>query len=310
MKRFHPSSRPDALFHKANSVVQDLKYAPSGSGGFKVQVAACLGMDLDTRLALKRMLALAQSGRVGVVGKFMPDAGVSELLAASGVEEEISEQDFGRLRTVVIPLSGISPKIRREWEGRGVSIEDLTAAKVRRAQVALGLLKMEGAEGLVIGRHDDPETVAIVGACPGAKVIEDTTDTARLAFAPSFGVVCQTTLSPGRVSWLVQQLRFRYRDARVTFLDTCNPMMARRGEELEKLLATCDHTVVVGDPGEASCEALVETSSRRGVPAVVVQGPAQLEGSRLPRGSRIALTAGGFTTDEAVRAVAMDLVKS
>lgn len=310
MKRFHPSSRPDTLFHKANSLVQERKYAASGSGGFKVQVAACLGMDLDTRLALKRLLALAQAGRVGVVGKFMPDAGVSELLAAQGVEEEICEADFGRFRTVVIPLSGISPKTRRDWEGGGVAIEDLTAAKVRRAQVALGLLKMEGAEGLVIGRHNDPETEAIAGACPGAKVIEDTTDTARLAFAPTFGVVCQTTLSPGRVSWLVQQLRFRYRDARVTFLDTCNPTMLKRGEELEKLLATSDHCVVVGDPGEASCEALVETSSRRGVPAVVVQGPDQIAGARLPTGARIALSAGGFATDEAVRAVARQLVKS
>ncbi len=311
MKRFHPTPRQQTLFNKANANLEERRYMPPGGKPFTMQVAGALGMDDDTRTALDRVLRLATVGRVAVAGRFMPDQGVSRLLERAGVIEEVEEADFPRFRHVAIPLCGVSARKRREWERHEGRIEDLTAPKVRRAQVALGLLKIEGAQALVIGRHEDPETIAISGgAAAGAVVIEDTTDTARLAYAPAFGAVCQTTLSPKRTDWLVQQLRMRYRDARVTFLDTANPSMRLREEALEKLLVNCGQVVVVGDPGEASCEALVETAVRRGRAAVIVPGPEQLDPNAFDAGERIALTAGAFATDGAVRAVAAVLARA
>lgn len=280
---------------------------PPGGKKPALQVAAVLGMDDETRAALDRLMRLAAGRKVAVAGRFAPDRGVSELLARAGVAEGVEAEDFPRFRHVVIPLCGVSARKRREWEEHEGLIEDLTASKVRRAQVALGLLKMEGARPLVIGRHEDPETEAIAGAAQGSLVIENTTDTARLAFAPAFGAVCQTTLSPRKSEWLVQQLRMRYRDARVTFLDTANASMRAREEALEKLLVHCEQAVIVGDPGEASCEALAETTIRRGRTAVIVSGPEQLDPNGFAPGGRVALTAGAFATDDAVRAVA-DLI--
>jgi 4-hydroxy-3-methylbut-2-enyl diphosphate reductase IspH len=81
-----------------------------------------------------------------------------------------------------------------------------------------------------------------------------------------------------------------------------------REEALEKLLAVSDRAIIVGKPGEASCEALVETALRRGKPAVVVSNAAALESEDLS--GRIALTAGAFATDDAVRGVAEVLAGS
>ncbi|MCF7674386.1 MAG: hypothetical protein K9M97_03520, partial [Akkermansiaceae bacterium] len=61
----------------------------------------------------------------------------------------------------------------------------------------------------VVGRHGDPESLALAATNPGTKIIQDTTDTARLVISPGFGVVCQTTLSPRKVAWLLAQLRMR-----------------------------------------------------------------------------------------------------
>jgi len=272
-----------------------------------IQVAATLGMDQDVRSALARLLALAANRKVGVVGKFMPDEAVSALLAARGIHEGLDDADFFKVRRVAIPYSGASPRHRRDWEAAAVPLEDFTAPQVRRAQVSLGLLRIEGAQGLVIGRHDDPESQALAGGGSN-KIIEDTTDTARLIFSPSFGVICQSTLSPRRVSWLVQQLRFRYRDSRVTFLDTAAPSMILREEALEKILISSDRAVIVGKPGEASCEALVETALRRGKTAIVVNGPDDLTAEDFAGNPRIALTAGAFALDETIRAVAEKLL--
>jgi 4-hydroxy-3-methylbut-2-enyl diphosphate reductase IspH len=260
-------------------------------------------MDADTRAALTTLESLSRSGPVAVAGVFMPDPGVRAELARQGIAESVQESDFFRFRHVVIPYSGISPRDRKAWEEADHAVTDLTSPEVRRAQVALGLLRMEGAQALVIGRHDDPETRALAGTSPGTRVIQDTTDTARLCFAPAYGVVCQTTLSPRRTSWLVQQLRMRYRDARVTFLNTTAPAMAAREQALEKLLDWCDLAVVAGQADEASVEALAEAALRKGRPALTVATSAAFDPAALAGARRVALTAGAFAHDDTIRAI-------
>ena len=285
------------------NATMDRKPPPPPTRRAELRLATTCGMDADTRAALTALEALARSGSVAVAGGFMPDAGVRAHLARLGVIEQVREPDFFKFRHVVIPYSGIAPRDRKAWEEAEHAITDLTSPHVRRAQVALGLLRMEGAQALVIGRHDDPETRALAGTSAGTRIIQDTTDTARLGYAPAFGVVCQTTLSPRRVSWLLQQLRMRYRDARVTFLNTATPAMAAREQALEKLLDWCDAVVVVGQDGEASVEALGEAALRKGKPALVAATPATFDPAALAGARRIALTAGAFAQDAAIRAI-------
>ena len=275
----------------------------------EIRIATVLGMDDVTRAALERITKLAKSRKTGVAGRFMPDRGVSALLASLGIAENVEEADFFKFRAMATPYGGITSRQRRNWQEAGCPIEDLTSPQVRRAQVALGLLKMEGARALVIGRHEDAESLAISGGNSGATILQDTTDTARLEFSPAFGAVCQTTLSPRRVSWLAQQLRLRWRDAKVTFLDTVSPAMIAREEALERLLVVCDRVVIVGESGESSCEALAETALRRGRQALVVATPDELDAAEIRAGEKIALTAGGFATDEAIREVAGALAR-
>ena len=302
MNRFRPTSRPVTLQNKAMKHLDEPRVVRPLIRKRELQVAGFLGMDDDARAALIRVLSLAERGKTGVAGRFMPDSGVSALLEERGIVENVEEQDFPRFRRIVIPYCGISVRRRKEWEETELALEDLSSPQVRRGQIALGLLRMEGAQGLVIGRHDDPESEALAGGS-ATRILEDTTDTSRLAFSPAFGVVCQTTLSPRKVAWLVQQLRFRYQDARVTFLNTSSPAMVAREDAFEKRLLGCDRAVIAGTPGEASCEALMETALRMGKPAVVVAGPDDLKPGDLD-GTRIALSAGAFALDDAVRAVA------
>jgi 4-hydroxy-3-methylbut-2-enyl diphosphate reductase len=267
-------------------------------------------MDADARAALTAVEALAGTAGVAVAGRFMPDPGVQAHLARLGVTEQVAEADFFRYRQLLIPFSGVAPRVRKRWEEADFRVTDMTSPQVRRAQVALGLLRMEGAQALVIGRHDDPESLALAGMAAGTRIIQDTTDTARLHYSPAFGVVCQTTLSPRRVSWLLQQLRMRYPDARVTFLNTATPAMSAREQALEELLDWCDSVLVVGQPGEASCEALVEAALRKGKAALTAGTPAELDPAELAGARRLALTAGAFALDDSVRAIAAMLLQA
>ncbi|MCU0751335.1 MAG: hypothetical protein MUF13_17490, partial [Akkermansiaceae bacterium] len=158
MQRFHPTSRPSTLPHKAIQAIDDRRFMPPASRKITLRIAERLGMDSDARAALDRLRVLARTRKTAVAGVFMPDAGISALLAAEGIAERVEEADFSRFRQVVVPYCGIASRTRRDWEEAEHVLEDLTAPQVRRAQVALGLLKMEGAQPLVIGRHEDPET--------------------------------------------------------------------------------------------------------------------------------------------------------
>ncbi len=309
MQRFRPTSRPNTLHDKVTKDLADHRFEKPAAACVQLRIAGCLGMDEDARSALERLVRLSSFGKIAVAGRFMPDAGIRARLAEMGIVEHVDEADFFKFRTVVIPYCGISSRQRRAWEDAGHPLEDLTSTQVRRAQVALGLLKMEGAQPLVIGRHDDPESLALAGGNSGTRILENTTDTARLLFSPAFGVVSQTTLSPRRVSWLVQQLRLRWKDARVTFLDTVSPTMAAREEALERLLVDSDRVVIVGEEGESSCEALMETALRRGKPSVVVRSVEELERHDFRASEKVALTAGAFATDKAITAIAQALAR-
>lgn len=282
----------------------DQRFMPPSAKRIQFQIASALGMDEVAKTALERLELIAKSHKTCVAGRFMPDPAVSARLAALGVPERVDPADFFKFERIVIPFCGVSARLRRDWENAGHRLEDLTSPQVRRAQVTLGLLKLEGAQPLVIGRHDDPESQALAAGFPGTIILETTIDTARLLFAPAFGVVCQTTLSPRRVSWLVQQLRLRWRDGKVTFLDTVSPAMIAREEALERLLVVCDRVIIVGETGEASCEALLETASRRGKPGVIISDIPQLDDVDLQSGGKIALTAGAFTPADSIRRVA------
>lgn len=267
-----------------------------------LQVAPQLGMDADARRALARIEELAEEGEIGVVGRFMPDDGVSVHLASLGVVELVDETEFFRFSRIVIPYCGISPKKQKQWAAANVPLIDLTSPQVRRAQVSLGILKMETSTLFVIGRHSDPESKAICESQPNARVLEDTTDIARLYFAPRSAAVCQTTLAPRRIAWLSEQLRHRWRDADFTFLNTVSQSMKAREQALERQLANADHVIIVGRRGEASSDALADSALRQSRPATIVGSPHELPD--LSDCKRVLLTAGGFALDDTVRSVA------
>ena len=132
----------------------------------ELRIAATLGHGRRHPRRLGPGRAAREVRKTGVAGRFMPDRGVSARLASLGIAENVEEADFFKFRTMVTPYCGISSRQRRDWQAAGYPLEDLTSPQVRRAQVALGLLRMEGAQALVIGRHEDPESLAISGGIP------------------------------------------------------------------------------------------------------------------------------------------------
>ncbi len=300
MKPSHPIPYPDAA------------PAPRRKVKPRIHTIDRCGLTGDAAAALATLDRLAASGQTGIAGVFMPSPWISKALAGAGIAEQLDPADAIRFRHIIVPYTGLPPSQHALWQASSNGrLHDLSAPAIRHALATAERLVALRAETLVIGRHhDDPATATITDDGRAARILENTEDTARLTFAPHFGALCNPWISPRRVAWLADQLRLRYRDARVTFIDTTCPAMIERERALESRLATADRVVIVGDPGDDTCQALAEAAARRGIDSAIATTATRLPWRAYDGTPRnILITAGGFTPQPAIQAMARALAR-
>ncbi len=266
--------------------------------------AMTLGQGAETRAALARLETRLKRGAVTVLGPLAPDAALCEQFRRRGALEGSPGEFRAPTRTVVIPLTGLPKSCRRRWKESGHELLDLTLPAIRRAQTALNLLALEHARPLVCGFHDDAESAVIAGEVAGAAVVEDADEAALLPFAPKFGMVCQTGISRRRAGVVAEALRQRHPDCRMVFLDTTSPAALERERSVEALSRWAEVILIAGEAGEASVRALVDASRRLGLPAFPVADAGALDHGVLAGAARIGLSAGEFSPDAVVEAIA------
>ncbi len=263
----------------------------------QIRRAMAAGHGKETREALARLNQRLKRGAVTTLGPLAPDAALCELYRRRGVLEGSPEEFRAPTHTVVVPLHGLPKAFRKKWKENGHELLDLTLPSVRRAQTSLNLLTLEHCKPLVIGFHDDAESAAIAGEATGSSVVEDGDEAALLAFAPKFGLVCQTLMSRRRATVVAEALRQRHPDSRMVFLDTTSPAMLERERSVEALSRWAEAILVAGEAGEASVRALIEASRRLGLPAFSVADAGALDLQAFSGFSRIGITAGEFSPD-------------
>ena len=272
-----------------------------------VRRAMTMGHGTETREALARLETRLKRGPVTVLGPLAPDAALCEQFRRRGALEGDPLEFRAPTHTVVVPLGGLPRERRRRWKESGHELFDLTLPSVRRAQTSLNLLTLEHCKPLVAGFRDDAESLSIAGEATGAAVVEDAEEAALLPFAPKFGIVCQTRITRRHANVIAEALRQRHPDSRMVFLDTTSLAMLERERSVEALSRWAESIIVAGDAGEASVRALIETARRLGLPAKAVADAGALEPRDFADVGRIGLTAGEFSPDAVIEAIAARL---
>jgi 4-hydroxy-3-methylbut-2-enyl diphosphate reductase len=269
--------------------------------------AMVAGHGSETREALARLETRLKRGPVTVLGPLAPDVALCELFRRRGALEGDPLEFRSPTHTVVVPLCGLPRETRKRWKESGHELFDLTLPSVRRAQTSLNLLTLEHSKPLVAGFRDDAESAAIAGEAKGSTVVEDAEEASLLPFAPKFGIVCQTRISRRHASLIAEALRLRHPDSRMAFLDTTSLAMLERERSVEGLSRWAESIIVAGDAKEASVRALIETARRLGLPATAVADAGALDPREFSGIGRIGLTAGEFSPDAVIEAIAARL---
>ena len=268
--------------------------------------AETMGLCFGVRDALELAFGQEDATEITVYGELVHNATVLDGLREQGFHlapEEGRETAVDTDR-VLITAHGISNRERSRLEARGKELIDTTCPLVQKVHNAALRLQEAGYFPIVIGKHGHVEVRGIVGDLEDYAVVADVAEAEQLGTeSQRLGVVCQTTFPADRAQAIRAALERAHPDAEVRFHDTtCDPTR-RRQAALRELLRSVEAMVVVGGANSNNSRQLARACEEAGVPAVLLQGPDDVDPTWFEDFSVIGLTAGTSTLDADVAAV-------
>jgi 4-hydroxy-3-methylbut-2-enyl diphosphate reductase len=269
-------------------------------------MAEHLGMCFGVKDAIDLAARLTRQAPLTILGELAHNPQVVERLEELGARRAVRPEEV-TTRALLLTAHGTSDLAKRQLRASGYQVFDATCPLVKRAHLALARLVSEGRHPVVIGRADHVEVRGLIGDYQEYTVIHDDSDVEKLktpvSQGKSLGVVAQTTQPIECVLDLVEQIRMRYPDVDVRFVDTvCQPTKDRQ-DSLRRLASGVDVVVVVGGPESNNSARLTELARRLGRPAYQVSAAADLRPEWFTGARTIGLTAGTSTPDDVIEEV-------
>lgn len=210
--------------------------------------------------------------------------------------------------TVVFSAHGIAPAVRDEAGRRGLHAIDATCPLVTKVHTEVVRHVEHGREMILIGHAGHDEVLGTMGEAPGRiTLVTSVDDVAGLDFPEGTEVACstQTTLSVDETREIVTALRGKYPDLiEPSNSDICYATQNRQDAVKALVAEGIEHLLVVGSESSSNSRRLCEVAENQGVPALLIDGPEDIDLKALENLGLIGLTAGASAPEHLVRAVA------
>ena len=207
--------------------------------------------------------------------------------------DELTEVPDGAC--VVFSAHGVSPAVREEAGRRGLNAIDATCPLVSKVHAEARRFAADGYLVALIGHAGHEEVEGTLGEAPEAMaLVETAADVARLR-PPDPGKVAylmQTTLAVDEAEEVARALRERFPALRAPGSDDICYATTNRQQAVRAVAAESDLVLVAGSANSSNSLRLVETAERAGVPAHLIDGPADIELGWLAGVSTVGISAG------------------
>jgi 4-hydroxy-3-methylbut-2-enyl diphosphate reductase len=197
--------------------------------------------------------------------------------------------------TVVFSAHGVSPAVRTEADGRGLSVIDATCPLVSKVHAEARRFAREGYTLALIGHAGHEEVEGTLGEAPESTVLVQTPDdVAALDVADDSKVayLMQTTLAIDEASEVAAALREKFPRMRAPGSDDICYATTNRQAAVRAVAEEADLVLVAGSKNSSNSVRLVERSIRAGTPAHLIDGAEDIDVSWLTGVSTVGLTAG------------------
>ncbi|MBE9500947.1 MAG: 4-hydroxy-3-methylbut-2-enyl diphosphate reductase [Dehalococcoidia bacterium] len=242
-------------------------------------------------------------GPVETLGPVVHNQQVIERLAQSGIRV-IESLDHVQGNILAVSSHGVSPQVLEEMRKRGLKVIDTTCPIVRRAQIAARRLADAGFWVIIFGEENHPEVQGALGWAGGKGFA--TMEVSALGRAPRrVGILSQTTQSFSAFAHFIAQFAQSRlnRLSELRIVNTICDATRRRQQSALELSKRVDLMLVIGGRSSANTRRLAEICSTAGVETYLVEEAEEIDPLWLQYCSRIGVTAGASTPEEAVEAV-------
>jgi 4-hydroxy-3-methylbut-2-enyl diphosphate reductase len=269
----------------------------------KIEKAGKLSLCFGVKRAIKLLTeAASQYGEIETLGPLAHNRLLVEALANLGVKP-INRLDQVRGKTLAITTHGASPEVLAEIKARRIRIIDTTCPIVSEAQKAARELKEAGFNVVVFGDAEHSEVKGLLGWAGGKGVAA--LDAKQLSGSgrsiSRLGIISQTTQTQPAFSNFVRQLTEMIGPEiqEMRLVDTLCKVTQGQQEAALELARKSQLVIVIGGENSANARHLFEICSRL-VETHLVETADEVDLSWLADKSRIGITAGASTPDEAV----------
>jgi 4-hydroxy-3-methylbut-2-en-1-yl diphosphate reductase len=197
--------------------------------------------------------------------------------------------------TVVFSAHGVSPAVRDDASGRGLSVIDATCPLVSKVHAEARRFAREGYTVALIGHEGHEEVEGTLGEAPASTVLVQTAaDVAALNLEdPSkIAYLMQTTLAIDEAADVAGALRDKFPQMRAPGSDDICYATTNRQAAVRAVATEADVVLVAGSANSSNSVRLVERSEREGTPAHLIDGATDIDISWLSEASVVGLTAG------------------
>ncbi len=205
---------------------------------------------------------------------------------------------------VLYSAHGVSPEIRRMAAERHLNTIDATCPLVTKVHRAAIRYAREGYTIVLIGHEGHDEVVGTIGEAPGAiRVIEtaDDVDKLDLADGEKIAYLTQTTLSVDDAARIIARLQERFPQIEGSSKKDICYATQNRQEAVRILAKEADLVLVVGSQNSSNSQRLAEIARAVGVPAHLIDGPADICREWFSGEETVVITAGASAPETLVR---------
>ncbi|HJQ79229.1 MAG TPA: 4-hydroxy-3-methylbut-2-enyl diphosphate reductase [Lacipirellulaceae bacterium] len=205
--------------------------------------------------------------------------------------------------TLLFSAHGVSPEIRRVARERNLRAIDATCPLVTKVHLEAVKYARAGYTIFLIGHEGHDEVIGTMGEAPEAIILVETPDevaSLKVADESKVAYLTQTTLSVDDANRIINRLKERFPKIAAPPKDDICYATQNRQEAVSILAAAADLVIVLGSQNSSNSQRLAELARERGVPAYLVDGPAELDPAWFAGANTVLVTAGASAPEVVV----------
>ena len=257
----------------------------------------CMGVSLALKKLDDELKKSDVSGRIVTLGSIIHNPQVIAKYTEQGVVTISNIADILPGDRVLIRAHGIPRQKEELLKELDIKVIDATCPKVKRAQLGIASMHMDGQTLLLFGEADHPEVRGLLSyAGEDSKVFSSNEEFDQLELDPAvtYFLAAQTTQDMDQYKKITAFAQKKLGYKPVALNTVCSATRKRMQETIE-LARNVDTVIVVGGHESGNTRRLAEAVKAEGKKVLHIETPEQLDPKFLSQSKRIGLTAGAST---------------